>query len=129
MSYCPGCGGAFPDSSKRIWVPLLPQGELDSVHQLAADLKDAEQIIARLGPPDYDSTTVQAGGIATAGAPEPVRNIEYYNLSTFLDLQFYIHGDYPPSHVVVIKPLPARHQKDVEPGGRPNDDSATASSS
>src|SRR5688572_12195266 len=57
LYHCPFCGGAFPDSSQPLWVPIVPPEEFARVAQLVGTLSDPEAIRSRLGPPDYGAVT------------------------------------------------------------------------
>jgi hypothetical protein len=125
LYHCPFCGGAFPDSSQPVWVPIVPKEEFERVEQLIADLTDAEAIISRLGPPDYDATTHSHtscnGTLVRDDTSPPVRNIEYYGYSDGLAIEFYITGGRAATHRLGIKNLSPRHRVSAKPGAPPSD--------
>ena len=123
LYHCPGCGGAFPDSSEPVWVPIVPPEEFKRVEQLVAGLQEVNAIISRLGPPDYDVVThsfIARDGRYVRDESRPVRNIEYYRHSDWLAIEFYIRPGKPAVHHIVIKKLSPRHGAKVERGGAAN---------
>lgn len=112
MWFCPGCGGKLPDWKKPTWVPLAPPGERERLLGLATELATADQIIARLGTPDYDHLTYthwqRDGRMIRDETIPPIRNIEYYQLSEWYNLEFYIYADGVIRTEIVIKNLPPR---------------------
>jgi len=101
LYHCPFCGGMFPDRSKPMWVPIVPQSEFDRIKALSANLATAEQILERLGPADTD-------GWSRPGAE--FRCIGYYHLSEFLNLEFILTKNGDMRCDIQIKPLSPRHQ-------------------
>ena len=118
LYHCPFCGGAFPDSTKPMWIPIIPPGEFDRLQEMIQNLHDAEGILHRLGVPDYDEMSYSFGnvnGILQMDKPTaPIRNIEYYQLSEFLNVEFYISEDNHLTKRLTIKPLSARTLTDDE---------------
>ena len=99
--HCPFCGGKFPDSSRPIWVPIVPQAEFERVRALVAGLATVDGIFERLGKPDYDSWSYPGA---------EYRCIEYYGLSEFLSLEFLVTRTGLATHTIQIKSMSPRHQ-------------------
>lgn len=124
LYHCPFCGGAFPDSSQPAWVPIVPKEEFERVERLVADLADAEAIISRLGPPDYDAVTYpQTWRNGTMVQDDPcrsVRNLEYCGYSEWLAIEFYITGGRSATHRLAIKKVYPRHRFSAGPVASPD---------
>ena len=117
MHFCPGCGGKLPDSTKPVWVPLAPQGERERLEALTIGLSTADQVLARLGAPDYDEVGYtywqRDGRMVRDETTPPFRNIEYYGLSDWYNLEFYICDDGRIKVEIMIKSLPPRQMDEA----------------
>ena len=115
LYHCPFCGGKYPDASQPLWVPIVPQAEFTRLKQIVAGLKDSAAIISALGPPDYDAmmgTYWSVNGVMTKDLSQgETRNLEYYHLSEWLNIEFYLPPDGPGSFRLAIKSLSPRHIK------------------
>lgn len=112
LYHCPSCGGKYPDSSRPIWVPLVPAEEFARVERLIEGLTDSDAIIARLGRPDHDAETYAVRSVAGDTVKDdaaPVRNLEYYGLSDLLTVEFYCGSEVPAWHRIMVKPLSPKH--------------------
>lgn len=85
-----------------MWVPIIPDSERDRMETLVSDLDSATTILSSLGPPDYDEVV---SNVETKGG---VRNIEYYWLSEWFNVEFYISSDGSVRTELMIKPLSPR---------------------
>lgn len=104
MYYCPFCGGKFPDSSKQMDVPLAPPGERLRLEAMIESVNSADDATRVLGPPDYDGlmrTYRHApDGMAVDSSVTPTRNIEYYNVSDWFNIEFYFNSDDSTAKIV-----------------------------
>ena len=113
LYHCPSCGGCFPDSSKPMWVPIVPVDEEQRLEALINGLATVDDILNTLGTPDYDALTsshVVRDGVFVEGEKQHIRNIEYYQLSEWLNLEYYVLlANGSVNHKLVIKSLSPRH--------------------
>ncbi|TWU35841.1 hypothetical protein Q31b_52760 [Novipirellula aureliae] len=104
MYYCPFCGGKFPDSNKRMNVPLAPPGERIRLETMIRSVESADDATRVLGPPDYDGLMrtyrQTADGMTVDSSVTPTRNIEYYNVSDWYNIEFYFHSDEHTAKIV-----------------------------
>lgn len=82
--HCPICGGRLPVFDDLSQLPLAPLEERARIHELTANLNTIDDVIHALGAPDY------AGSISDGISENSVRNIEYYKISRWFNLEFYI---------------------------------------
>jgi hypothetical protein len=115
LYHCPFCGGRYPDPSKPMWVPIIPTGEKERLEHLIANLVGRDDILQKLGKPDYDELTYTA--VRDPQNPEelvrddsvpPIRNIEYYGLSDWFNVEFYVDSDGSTSRRLMPKMLSPR---------------------
>lgn len=107
MYHCPFCGGCYPDSSKAFWVPLVPAGERERLESMISRLDTVDAIVNALGKPDFDAATTSyrwKDGVAEEDeSMEPTRNIEYYGLSDWLNVEFYCSPDTGVHYKIAVK--------------------------
>jgi hypothetical protein len=113
LYHCPFCGGRFPDSSKPISVPIFSPEERERLELLTKDLTTPEQVIQRLGPPDYNQPMLayreHEGKMVHDESIPPVRNLEYYHLSDIAKIEFYFRADGSMDRRIMVKSLPLKH--------------------
>ena len=102
--HCLLCGGRFP-VGEPMWVPIIPDSERHRVENLVSALDSATAILSSLGPPDHDEVVSQAG---SQDPKDGVRNIEYYSLSKWFNVEFCIRPDGRVRTELMIKPLSPR---------------------
>jgi hypothetical protein len=103
---CPFCGGRFP-VDEPMWVPIVPESERVRMNDLIDNLDSVDQIFSTLGPPDYDITS-SSYGACDIDSKDAMRNIEYYSLSEWFNVEFYIRADGYFRKELQIKPLSPR---------------------
>lgn len=105
--YCPWCGSELPKNFHD--SKLAPSGEYLRLCDLASSVRAKEDCLALFGEPDYDKPLPNE-----LGMPSGTQNIEYYGISTWYTVEFYITGA-DCRFVVHAKPIPlqddAEHNK------------------
>jgi hypothetical protein len=111
LCYCPMCGGKFPDSSFQIDVPLGPLGEYERLGALVDGLSTFEAVIDRFGKPCYEGLMKtylnENGKYRIDETITPTKNLEYYELSPWYQVEFYFDNQHSETRVVP-KPLNAK---------------------
>jgi hypothetical protein len=85
LHYCPFCGGGMSPSLQRARATRIPRSEKERLVKMFMDLKTTDDVVARLGRPDYDS----GAGVMSSGSgdkygtekAEMVRVLRYTRIS------------------------------------------------
>jgi hypothetical protein len=112
MYHCFGCGGAFPDSSKKIWIPKIPAEEFSRMTSLASEFTTKDVLLNALGQPDHQGRWRTASSeLFDNGKGEMMtcETYEYYKISELMDLEFAVWADGKVSGKANVKSLSPRH--------------------
>jgi hypothetical protein len=112
MYHCFSCGGAFPDNSKKIWIPKITLEEFSRMTELANKFTKKDSLLESLRQPDYQGKWSSGNSdLFDNGKGEMMtcETYEYYKISELMDLEFVVWADGKVNGKANIKSLSPRH--------------------
>jgi hypothetical protein len=86
--HCPFCGGAAPESKRHMLFAQIPDAEDERLTELMDGLRTIEDVIGRLGKPDFEGLSTARHFECENQAPsiQHHRDIRYHRFSEVADI-------------------------------------------
>lgn len=109
IRFCPGCGGAAPESKRDSLFKVLTETELNRVYSLLETVKTLDDLLAKFGPPEDD---FGAGSVRLwketdkhSTISQQFRQLRYENLSETATVYVDVHPSGLVEFGISAKPL------------------------